>query len=524
MRARARRGPGFARAWVVTLLAALLALAACSSTFGGGESAGTPRPPAATGAAPSGRADPATQPVLARFYSQRLTWTDCGGGFQCGKVAVPVDWAAPAGATLRLAVVRKPATGQRLGSLFINPGGPGVGGAGWLRDDVRGFGSALRSAYDLVGWDPRGTGDSSPVRCLSDRRLDQYYAADATPDDATEVQQYVAEQREFAQACQANTGPVLAHIDTLSTVRDMDVLRAAVGDPVLTYYGASYGTYLGAWYAQEFPWRVGRLVLDGAVDPSLTFDEYTQGQAMGFTRAVRSYLQDCLSQGGCPFQGTVDDGMSQLESLLARVDAAPLATSSGRMLTQSLMALGLGQGMYDQSLWPAVTRGITQALRGDGSILLRMSDLYTERDTKGHYGEALTAYTPIYCLDHAVPDNLDRTFTGAQALGLKYPPLGDFIGTGGVSCQVWPIKAVVPARPVRAAGAAPILVVGTTNDPATPYEWAKSLASQLASGRLLTRTGQGHTAYLPGGTCIRQAVDRYLVQGTLPAAGTVCSS
>jgi pimeloyl-ACP methyl ester carboxylesterase len=513
-----------APAWVAALLAALLALAACSSAFGGGESVGTPTPAAATGEAPSGRTDPATEPALARFYSQRLTWTACGGGFQCGKVTVPVDWAAPGGPTLQLAVVRKPATGQRLGSLFMNPGGPGVAGTTFVREAASSFGRSLRSAYDLVGWDPRGTGDSSPVRCLDDRQLDQYYAEDATPDNAAEVQQYVADQREFAQACQAHTGPLLAHVDTLSTVRDMDVLRAAAGDGVLTYYGASYGTYLGAWYAQEFPWRVGRLVLDGAVDPALTFDQYSEGQAMGFTRAVRSYLQDCLSASGCPFRGTVDDGMSQLEGLLARADAAPLATSSGRMLTQSLMETGLAQGMYDQSLWSVVTRGITQALRGDGSILLRLSDLYTQRDSKGHYAEDLTAYSPIYCLDHAVPGNIDRSFAQGEVLGRKYPPLGDLIGTGGVQCQLWPIKPVMPVQRLTAPGAAPILVVGTTNDPATPYEWAKSLASQLSSGRLLTRTGQGHTAYLPGGTCIRQAIDRYLVQGTLPAVGTVCGS
>jgi pimeloyl-ACP methyl ester carboxylesterase len=506
---------------VAAWLGALLALAGCSSALGG-EGVGDPTPVAASGTAPTGRADPATQPAFATFYNQKVAWADCGGGFQCGKVTVPVDWGRPDGATLQLAVLRKPATATRLGSLFINPGGPGVGGASWLREAAASFGGALRSSYDLVGWDPRGTGGSSPVQCLDDKQLDQYYAMDATPDDPAEVQQFVASQREFAQACEAHTGPILAHVDTLSTVRDMDVLRAAVGDRVLTYYGASYGTYLGAWYAQEFPWRVGRVVLDGAVDPSLTFDEYSEGQARGFTRAVRAYLQDCLSQSGCPLRGTVDDAMAQLKALLARADRAPLPTSSGRLLTQSLLATGLAQGMYQQPWWPTVTRGITQALRGDGSTLLALSDRYTERDARGHYGEDMSAYSPIYCLDHAVTGSVDAILSRSRALGTQYPPLGDFIGSGAVQCLEWPLKAVTPAQRLGAPGAAPILVVGTTDDPATPYEWAKSLASQLSSGRLLTRTGQGHAAYRQGNSCIDQAIDRYLVQGTLPPVGTVC--
>jgi pimeloyl-ACP methyl ester carboxylesterase len=520
-RARVRRRPGVATGWVAAWVAVLLTLAACSSAPGA-ESVGNPTPATASGVAPTGRVDPATEPALARFYGQKLTWAGCGGGFQCGKVTVPVDWGHPDGATLQLAVLRKPATGERLGSLFINPGGPGVGGAGWLHEAATTFGRSLRSAYDLVGWDPRGTGSSSPVHCLDDRQLDQYYAADATPDDSAEVQQFVVSQREFAQACEEHTGPILAHVDTLSTVRDMDVLRAAVGDRVLTYYGASYGTYLGAWYAQEFPWRVGRVVLDGAVDPSLTFQQYSEGQALGFARAVRAYLQDCLSQSGCPFQGTVDDGMSQLKALLANADADPLPTPSGRMLTQSLMATGLAQGMYLQAFWPTVTRGIAQALRGDGSRLLALSDEYTERDPKGHYGEDMTAYSPIYCLDHAVTAGLEQILAQSRALGATYPPLGDFISTGAVQCEVWPLKAVMPAQRLTAAGAGPILVVGTTDDPATPYEWAKSLASQLSLGRLLTRTGQGHAAYRQGNRCIDSAIDRYLVQGSLPPAGQVC--
>jgi pimeloyl-ACP methyl ester carboxylesterase len=505
------------------LLAVVFALAGCSSSLGG-QGVGDPAPVTASGQAPTGRADPATSPELARFYGQSLAWSSCGDGFECAKVTAPIDWNRPAAGTFKLAVVRAKASGKRLGSLLINPGGPGVGGAGWVKQAAGSFDDALRSAYDLVGWDPRGTGDSSPVTCLSDRQLDAYYATDATPDDAGEVQTLLREQRLFADACKANTGAILGHVDTLSTVHDMDLIRAVLGDKVLSYYGASYGTYLGAWYAQEFPWRVGRLVLDGAVDPSLTSAQYAAGQSLGFSRAVRAYVQDCLAHDGCPLTGTVDDGMTQISALLQEADAAPLPTSSGRTLNQTLMATGLARGMYEQSAWPTVTRAITQAMRGDGTTLLAMSDNYLERDRNGHYAQDMTSYSPIYCLDH--PETRTVPQIGDQAVHLEkqYPPLGDFIGWGQTSCQVWPLPGVTPTQRLTAAGAQPILVVGTTDDPATPYEWAKSLASQLSSGRLLTRQGQGHAAYRQGNECIDAAIDRYLVQGKVPKQGTACGA
>ena len=505
------------------LLAAVLVLAGCTSAGSGGD-LGDPAPVTVSGSAPTGRADPATSPALARFYDQKISWSACGGGFECAKVTAPIDWKNPGTGTFQLAVVRLKATGKRLGSMLINPGGPGVGGVDWVRQAAGSFDDALKSAYDLVGWDPRGTGNSSPVRCLSDRQLDDYYATDGTPDNASEVQTLVQEQKSFADACKANTGAILGHLDTISTVHDMDLLRAVLGDKVLSYYGGSYGTYLGAWYAEEFPWRVGRLVLDGAVDPSVSPAQYVAGQAVGFSRAVRSYLQDCLSHDGCPFTGTVDDGMAQISALLAKADSMPLPTPSGRTLNQTLMATGLAMGMYEQDLWPTVTRGITQAMRGDGTTLLALADVYLHRDRKGHYSQDVTSYSPIYCLDHPETRTVKKIGEQAAQLQKQYPPLGDFIGWGETSCQVWPLPGVTPTRRLSAVGAQPILVVGTTDDPATPYEWAKSLASQLSSGHLLTREGQGHAAYRQGNECIDLAIDRYLVHGTLPKDGTVCAA
>jgi pimeloyl-ACP methyl ester carboxylesterase len=496
--------------------------AGCSGSLGD-PGLGDPTPPPSTAASPSGRVDPAREESLARFYGQHLEWTACGGAFQCSKLTVPVDWGRPDGDVLQIAVLRKRATGSRIGSLLLNPGGPGVGGASWVKAAADTFGRPLQSAYDLVGWDPRGTGGSAPVRCLDDKALDELYATDATPDDEREVQELVQESTDFARACAERSGASFAHLDTISNAKDMDVLRAALGDAVLNYYGASYGTYYGAWYAQLFPWRVGRLVLDGAVDPSLSSAQYSQGQAMGFARAVRSYVKDCLAKDGCPLRGTVDDAYAQLRSLLERADESPLRSASGRELTQAQMATGLARGLYASTFWPTISRGIAQAMRGDGTTLLALSDDYVERGPDGHYGQSLISYNPIYCLDHPETRSVDEIAAQARELGKEYPPLGDFIGWGALSCKVWPLPGVVPTQKLTASGAAPILVVGTTDDPATPYEWARSLASQLSSGRLLTRTGQGHVGYRQGNACIDRAVERYLVQGTLPAEGTVCS-
>ncbi len=500
----------------------LLALTACSRILGG-DDVGDPSPLPSVAASPSGDSDPATVPALARFYRQTLQWTACGDGVQCARLTVPVDWARPDGDTLQLAVLRTRAGGNRIGSLLINPGGPGVGGASWVKAAAPTFGGAVRKAYDLVGWDPRGTGQSAPARCLDDRALDVLYRTDATPDDAAEVQELTEQATAFARACAERSGPAFAHLDTLSTVRDMDVLRAALGDAVLSFYGASYGTYYGAWYAQQFPWRVGRLVLDGAVDPSLSSAGYSQGQALGFSRAVRAYIEDCLGQDGCPLRGTVDDAYGQLRGLLERVDQQPLRTASGRELTQSLLATGIARGMYERSYWPTISRGLAQALRGDGTTLLALSDNYLERQPDGRYGQSLTSYNPIYCLDHPETRSVDEIAAQARQLAEQYPPIGDFIGWGALSCKVWPVPAVVPAQKLTAQGAAPILVVGTTGDPATPYEWAQSLAGQLSSGRLLTRVGQGHVGYRQGNTCTDLAVEKYLVQGAVPAEDVSCS-
>jgi pimeloyl-ACP methyl ester carboxylesterase len=524
--ARRRRLTPTASLAVVAVAAPLLLAGCVGSSSGAGGSIPPATPLPTTVSSPTTTTDPAARPELARFYGQAVSWSSCGDGFECAKVTVPVDWSQPSGATIQLALKRLPAAGKKIGSLLVNPGGPGVSGLSFVDQARQQFGEPVRDSFDIVGWDPRGVGQSAPINCYSVAQVDQYVAMDATPDTPAEVAALVQAGKDLGAACQKAAGNLLGHVDTLSTVRDMDVLRAVLKDSRLSYYGASYGTFLGAWYAQEFPWRVGRLVLDGAVDPSLTTDQYTQGQAEGFYRGLRAFVADCQKQGSCPLRGSVDDGIKQLGDLIQQSDQNPLPTKdkSGRKLTQSLFLVGVAMAMYLDQLWPTLVRGLTEAQRGDGSTLLSLADLYYERDDAKAYTETLGANMAIYCLDHPDSDTVQQAAQLAATLEQKYPPEGGAMGWGVLGCAEWPIKPVMTPQRLTAPGAAPILVVGTTGDPATPYAWAQSLASQLGSGRLLTWDGSGHTAYGQGSACVVKVVESYLVAGSVPARDTTCTT
>ncbi len=514
------------------LVVITLPLVGCSLPWrGGGSGPAVPiasgtAASAPSGVAPSGSAspDPASDPRYARFYDQKPSWQDCQDGAECASVTVPIDWSKPDGATATLAAIRVRATGKKIGSLFYNPGGPGVSTLDLFASWVPSLPDAVQAAYDLVGWDTRGVGASRPaITCLPNEDLDAYYAEDITPDSPAERDAMEASVREYAGACEKGTGELLAHLDTISTAHDMDVLRAVVGDAKLTYFGASYGTFMGAWYAETFPQRVGRLVLDGAVDPSLPAPEYNSGQATGFGRAVRAYVDDCLSQRSCPLTGTREQAYAQIEQLLQRADTRPLTGGNGRPVTEALLTTGLIAGLYSSSGWPAVTRTITEAKAGNGETARTLADLYLERDDTGQYGPTMQAFSAIFCLDRGETRSVAEIEADAGTYDDRFPPFGSSFGWSTLVCKDWPYPQVTPTRPLRAAGAAPILVVGTTDDPATPYEWAKGLASQLESGRLLTRKGQGHTGYQMGSECTDKAINAYLLRGTLPAEGTICS-
>ena len=511
----------------VVLLAGALALSGCAA--GHRAPADATPVPTPTASAPADRADPATDPRYARFYTQEVDWRRCGDGAQCGKVTVPVDWDAPDGDTLQLALARRPATRESRGALLVNFGGPGVAGASLVRRHDRAGTSSktVRRAYDLVGFDPRGTGGSAPLDCLGDRELDAFLAFDPVADPTTDLpaaaREFQANARPFIDGCARDGGPLLAHLDAGSVARDMDVIRAALGQDRLNYLGYSYGTLLGALYADAHPQRVGRMVLDGAMDPASTFTDVEVGQAQGMERALRAFVTWCLDEGDCALTGDVDEGMRQIGRILATADRDPLRTGDGRRLTAALALTGIISPLYDDQAWPDLDDALGRARDGDGSGLLELADEYSERDDEGRYASNLNEiFNAVKCVDYPATADTGHLQDTAARIRRAAPVLGPYLSHGELLCAQWPVPPARTPAPVTAAGAPGILVVGTTGDPATPYAWARSLAGQLESGVLLTHEGEGHIAYQRSSACVDRAVDAYLVDGLLVPDGTVC--
>ncbi|MBS2962788.1 alpha/beta fold hydrolase [Actinocrinis puniceicyclus] len=462
---------------------------------------------------------------LINYYKQTISWSNCGGGFQCGSINVPLDYSRPNGTTIRIAIVRKPAADEthRIGSLLVNPGGPGGSGIAYARSP-RVVSAAVAARYDLIGFDPRGVGQSTGVHCLNDSQMDAFLNLPPDPSSAGEVAQEASQAKTFAAQCEKNSAALLPYVGTVNAARDMDVLRGALGDKKLYYLGKSYGTYLGATYADEFPRNVGRLVLDGAIDPSLTADQLNLAQATAFDAALRQFAVDCAMHAGCPLGRDPDTaGLSRLKTWVDGLGAHPIRGDGTRMLTESLAMTGIAVAMYDQSWWPDLRVALTSAYSGDGATLLTMADAYNNR-VNGHYQVNETeANFAVNCVDH--PGEATGV-TGIErdlpAYEKAAPFFGSMVAWSSLPCAYWPAAPDATPHPLRAVGAAPILVVGTNRDPATPYSWAQGLASQLKSATLLTMDGDGHTAYLRGSTCINNAVDTYLIYGNVPAEGTVC--
>jgi len=458
-----------------------------------------------------------------QWYGQSVDWTTCNETFECATISAPLNWHDAQAGSINLELVRQRASGHKIGSLLVNPGGPGASGVDFLVSAAESFGQPVQEAFDLVGFDPRGVGSSSPVYCLDDAGVDEFISLDF-PDTDAGREQMAAASAAWGQACYENTGELLGNVDTMSAARDMDLIRHLVGDSALNYLGFSYGTQLGATYAGLFPERVGRMVLDGALDITLDADQLSLGQAVGFENALRNYVTYCQSESGCPLTGSVDDGMQQISDLLNRAFEHPLTSSSGRPVNRTLVFYGIAFALYDQESWPYLTVALNEAITENrGDFLLLMADIYNDRNPDGTFASNTTeAFIAVNCVDDRGTSDPAQMAAKAAEIIAAAPTMGNFFTYGGLSCRDWPVPVAPGSFDQHAAGAPPILVIGTTNDPATPYEWAVALADTLDSGVLLTYEGEGHTAYLRSNECIADTVDDFLVNDVVPATGRRC--
>lgn len=473
-------------------------------------------------ATPLARASSELEP----FYSQTLQWRDCEGSQQCSTLLVPIDYAAPAAGSFSIALSRAKAKGPKIGSIVVNPGGPGAAGTDFAEYAQSSLSDSVARAYDVVGFDPRGVGASVPVTCMTGRQTTRLLRADATPDTPTEVSSFMALAASIGRGCLKYTPLRARHIGSDATVRDMDILRAALGERTLNFLGYSYGTYLGALYAQAFPATVGRFVLDGAVDPSMDSMQLSQGQSRAFQVAMTRFAKACSRLASCPYPGGPATVLSGINALLASLDKQPMRTDKRETLTQSQALGALFWGMYSRDYWPNLRDALAQARRGNGTYLLMLADLSADRTGPSTYGSNQnSAFYAISCWDSPAAPGAAGLAAAARAWSAQapVPEMARALAWGNAPCSTWFGHSTVAPAPASSTTDAPILVVGTTNDPATPYPWAVSLSQQLSTARLITYVGDGHTAFGNGNRCIDSAVNDYFLSGALPAPGQRCA-
>jgi pimeloyl-ACP methyl ester carboxylesterase len=454
----------------------------------------------------------------------RLAWTRCRGG-ECGKLTVPLDYAQPKnGKTIKVALFRARATDpkHRIGSLLVNPGGPGAPGIETARQLARSSGlpPELHERFDLIGFDPRGTGGTTPVKC--EDNLDSIFALDYSPDTPEERAKLDDAVQRLAKDCQQRNADLLPFISTQNTARDMDRIRIALGEKKLNYLGFSYGTYLGALYASFFPHKVRVMVLDGAVDPELSALDVGIQQAVGFEKGLNAFLDNCSRHRSCSLYNGGDAGAA-FDALAAQVDQHPVPARD-RTLGPGEFTLGVAQALYGgEQGWPQLDDALGAASRGDGEPLLALTDEYTGRHDDGTYDNLQDAYWSIGCLDGPALGGPDAYQAVEAQFRAQAPRVGVPILNNGLVCAYWQVRPVQSPGPLHAAAAPPILVIGTTGDPATPLQWAQSLAKQLDSGVLLVAEGKQHTAFLSGNPCVDGAVVTYLVAAKPPQNGKHCT-
>lgn len=470
---------------------------------------------------------PAQAEGLDAYRSQVPAWRACGQGSWCADIAVPLDYVNPSGPQVTLAVkaVAPAAPDGTRPALVVNPGGPGSSATGFVPYFASLLPREVREAYDVVGFDPRGVEDSTPVTCLTGRDTTRWLRTDLSPDTPAETADLMRRAAAISPGCLRMSPAVAPHVGTATTVRDMDIVRSALRQDALNWFGFSYGTQLGARYAEEFPARVGRMVLDGAVDPALDAMELSRGQSAGFQAAIARFAQDCARRPSCPLGSSTREVLDGINDLLRRLDRSPLPTRSGPDLVQAEAITALFFAMYSTDLWPLLEDALASARRGNGTKLSELAAIANDRTGPNSYGSNMTsAFLAIGCWDYPAPPGRSGLSAAARrwARDAVVPDLARAMAWGNAPCSTWFGHAADPPAPVTSTTSAGILIIGTRYDPATPYAWARSLNGQLPTSRLLSYDGDGHTAYGEGSVCVQRIVDAYLASGVLPPEGARC--
>jgi len=498
-------------------------LAACSSSVPGEDVTEGDQQisPPATENAPEG---------LEQFYGQDVEWGACEGSrvvtVECADITVPLDYDNPEDGSIEISAMKMAASGQPQGSLFVNPGGPGASGKEMAENAAFYFSSDLRAHYDIIGFDPRGVGDSSPIDCMPDDQLGELLDK-SYPDTDEGERDALRDSRIIIDSCLDGSGDLLPFVSTVNAAKDMDIMRAAIGESQFDYLGFSYGTHLGGQYADLFPDKVGRMVLDGAVDPAVSSLDSSYFQAVGFEQALDAYIESCLDDADCPLSGSdVEEAKQELQEVIEATEDNPLPTAYGsREVGPGVFYTGIATTLYSEDTWSFLTEGLSLAIeQGDGSFILMFNDLMIGRDTEsGEFADnSLEARWAINCIDFPAVVDEDLIEENDVRLHEDAPTFAPYFEGGDSLCGEWPFTADEVPGPFVAEGSNPIIVIGTKGDPATPYQSSVNLAEQLANGSLLTWEGEGHTAYGSAGPCIDDAVDSFFINGAVPEDGLTC--
>ncbi|MGJ9406854.1 alpha/beta hydrolase [Nesterenkonia aurantiaca] len=462
------------------------------------------------------------------YYDQDIEWTSCEETMMCADVTVPMDWAEPgAQEDLEIRIISSQTGRDDAEHLLTNPGGPGSSGYDAVADSLSvAFSEELIEHYNIIGFDPRGVHRSAPVTCLDDAEMDEYreQVSEEQLDDASSYAEARESAAELAAQCESESGALLGHVDTLSAVRDMDVIRAVLDQDELNYLGFSYGTKLGMTYAEHYGDRVGRFVLDGMLDVSIDAHDLNKGQALGFEVALENYAQWCIEQETCPAGDTVEEVIEGVQELFAGVAETPVQGADGRTVNVSTLVSGFITPMYSREAWPVLSEAMSVALgQEDFTMFQYFADLQAGRSPDGSYEWINSfAFNAVMCLDYPMPQDQEQIDAEFEEVSEQAPTFGPYLGHRAVICGEWPSENVSEPWNPELGEVDELLMIGTTGDPATPVEWAENMHQQVPQSSLIIREGEGHLAYRAGNGCVDEAVDGYLIGGELTEGRTEC--